>query len=385
MNQTDTTYISAVNICDIYHDPMKLARSLPFIVNPISSVISHLNKDQFISNDLLTCMPPQYVLNSYLNDNKIPRLLSESNCFMSINYPDFVRLYVEDNVDKYGLKTRGVPYHYLMLICDPDEIATNSTTLRKHIRLVKDKYPEVYICVYGVTTTPVVYTSLSTAGADAVVLGVDDSELSNISTSTGLTSHSQSNNLIDLVKACRAEKDLLLLNTKIMTYSTSFTNPIDLLYAGADYILLSDIFFDCIETSGQKYIPKDYIYDDDILKILVKNKTNLDNPEYMYDLYLPISQKTAEQIFKLDNSKTQNKQLIYVEHYHRLTHKQSKLYSTLNMDLKPELGITNIYPVVSNISDKLENLKQYLKIAMMHTDSDSLRNFNSKDFNILNP
>jgi hypothetical protein len=243
---------------------------LPLITAPMYTVVDESNYQTFLGNKINVCLPRG------VKGNK--------NCFHSYSIDEFRKLYSLNNS-----KDINLPYKVCL-----DTANGAMPYLHKTIEETKRVYGDKLIIMAGNVSSLEAFKKLATTGVDYIRVGVGGSEVCGTSVNTGVGQE----DLESLIKFCGMHKynhqgakaDFACKNTaKVKIVADGITGfqkqlqariPIEcmdngyaainrLLYAGADLVMIGNLFNKALESAGEKKIfynlrgvPEEYNLDD---------------------------------------------------------------------------------------------------------------------------
>lgn len=295
---------------------------LPLITAPMDTVVDDKNQDLFFKNKIRNCLPRGV----------------ESSClygFKSVSLQEFEREYI-DNTPQFSKRW--------VLI---DIANGHMRKLLDVTKLAKDKYGDKLFLMVGNVGTPGAYDKLSTAGADAVRIGVGNGNGCLTTKQTGggypmasliyeCYMHSLGHDTPALIVADGGMKD--------------YEDIIKALALGADYVMVGSIFNKALDSAGDTYLGGFKINQyGRLAKWALRKK-------------LPLKKK-----FRGMSTKE-----VQIKWGREIT--------------KTSEGVVRVRPVEYTIDKWVDNFSHYLKSIMSYTNSNTLDDFRGNvRFNIISP
>lgn len=281
---------------------------LPLITAPMDSVVDTNNVELYRSLKINVCLPR----GEYYIDN---------NVFISYSLDEFIFLYEERYLNNYG--------SYLIDIANG-----HMEKLLTHVRLCKEKYPDIKLMV-GNVANPETYVELSNAGADLVRCGIGNGNACSTTLHTGIGYPNAS-----LIQECYDASCLLDKPAKIVADGgmKTYSDVIKALALGADYVMVGSIFNKAIESCGDNYL-------------FGNIKINQKFAELAYRYKLPVYKKFRGMSTKEVQKKWGKEKLTTSE------------------------GVIRYRKVEYPLHKWVNNFEDYLRSAMSYTDSKTLNDF----------
>lgn len=270
---------------------------LPIITSPMYSVVNEDNINIFLENKVQVCLPR--------NIGTIPE---NGEYFVSYSLNDFIKKYITQyEITKMSLT-------FVVKVCI-DTAAGHLKSLHEAIRKAKEIHGNNLIIMAGNVASLDAFIELARSGCDYIRVGIGDSSGCNTTSNTGVGQK----NLKKLIKKCYWERDEhIRFSNSIQEYRNGKTKGVfggwteeeeiarinvskvkivadgissyikqceekygfndngyaainNLLYAGADLVMIGKLFAQCLESAGEKrsvlnsdfgkFRPIDFIYD----------------------------------------------------------------------------------------------------------------------------
>ena len=292
---------------------------LPLITAPMNTVVNENNYKMFLENKINVCLPRNMDLN----------WVSE-NYTVSVSLDDFIKYYIDARA--------GMPFVNKGSVCI-DTANGNMPKLHEAIRLAKQIHGDNLVIIAGNIGSVQAFVELASTGVDYIRVGIGGSAVCTTSIHTGVGE----NNLLSLVRICnniRTNPNILIgaynkniiesfknfsqtekeniSKVKIIADSTSrfikdnnlhpngYAGINQLLYAGADLVMLGNIFNKAYESAGEKYIEYstgnfDKVKDAQVF-LLGSSEEDIKSNYYryggLYSLYRGMSTQEEQQNYK---------------------------------------------------------------------------------------
>lgn len=289
---------------------------LPLITAPMNTVIDEWNYQTFIDNKINVCLPRKIDFKDLQN---IINLVHGSEfTFMSVSLDEFIEMWCnkDDPKVKFIKATNNDPEPSIYKICI-DTANGNMPKLHQSIRTAKELYGENLIIMAGNVGSVRAFEELAKTGVDYIRVGIGGSSVCTTTVHTGV-GESDYLSLISLCSINRKVQKEELGHVKIVADSTSrfikdnkfhpngYAAINQLLYAGADMIMLGGIFNKAYESAGEKYIQySDKYYDkikDAQVYLLGATEEEIKSKYYqykkLYSLYRGMSTQEEQETYK---------------------------------------------------------------------------------------
>jgi len=215
---------------------------LPIITAPMNTVLCEQTYKHYLDNNINTCMPR----------NQSPHMNSV-NCWVSYSLDDFEKIYLDNNAEYEGTFP-----HYICI----DTANGNMPRLYDSIKKAKSKYKDDLIIMSGNVSSTSAYFGLSHCGCDYIRVGVGGGDGCTTTVHTGVGQDC----LLELVKECVKTRKTYKFNSKIVAdgissyirknnlHSNGYAAINNLLYYGADLVMIGSIFTRCKESASESIV-----------------------------------------------------------------------------------------------------------------------------------
>lgn len=251
---------------------------LPIITSPMYSVVNEDNINIFLENKVQVCLPR--------NIGTIPE---NGEYFVSYSLNDFIKKYIT----QYEITKTSLTF--VVKVCI-DTAAGHLKSLHEAIRKAKEIHGNNLIIMAGNVASLDAFIELARSGCDYIRVGIGDSSGCNTTSNTGVGQK----NLKKLIKKCYWERDEhIRFSNSIQEYRNGKTKGVfggwteeeeiarinvskvkivadgissyikqceekygfndngyaainNLLYAGADLVMIGKLFVQCLESAGEK-------------------------------------------------------------------------------------------------------------------------------------
>lgn len=333
---------------------------LPLITAPMNTVVDENNYKVFLDNKINVCMPRNSeIMNFDLNnDDKV---------FISLSLQQFIDYWCDP-------KSPASVFPATYRICI-DTANGNMPKLHDAIKKAKAIHGYNLIIIAGSVGSVQAFNELVKTGVDYIRVGIGGSSVCTTSVHTGVGE----TDLLSLINLCHisrvTQKETFNMNcVKIIADSTSrfikdnnlhpngYAGINQLLYAGADMVMLGGIFNKAYESAGEKYIQHSNKYFDRIkdaqLYLLGASEEEIKSKHYrhekLYSLYRGMSTREEQENYKQG----------------KLRHSEGKsIYNKVEYKLSEW-----VYGSEKNL-DEYPGFVNALKSAMSYTGSRTLQDF----------
>jgi IMP dehydrogenase/GMP reductase len=316
--------INSRNECNVFY----LDGFLPLMASPMDTVVSKQNVNTYIINDIIPCLPR----GEYLD--------IQNKCSSDYNYV-FQSFGLNEIIDQLQIIDLGKPLEYIN-IKNPfynynniliDIANGHMKILLNVVKRIKKDYPNVKLMV-GNIANPLTFKNLAMAGVDYVRCGIGIGNVCVTSSNIGV--HYPIGSLINECYKIKKEGGF---NTKIVADGgvKNFDDILKLLILGCDYIMIGSLFNKAIESSGFNY--------------LYGKKISNKVANILWKWGLPVKKKYRGMSTKSVQRKWGKNKLITSE------------------------GITKYQNIEYNLSQWIENFKDYLKSCMSYCGIRNLTDF----------
>jgi len=348
---------------------------LPLITAPMNTVVNEENYQIFLDNKINVCLPRNPDLNWFTD-----------KYFTSVSLNDFIKYYIDARGgEKFSKKVK---------VCI-DTANGNMPKLHEAIRQAKKIHGNNLVIMSGNVSSIDAFSELAKTGVDYIRVGIGGGGACTTTTHTGVGQE----DLKELIKKCRKYIDhynynynLITNNEKEGEFSTKELDEIgtishtkivadgissyinqhyfhrngyaainNLLYAGADLVMIGSIFNKALESAGDKYRQRE-----GYKELFRKRPDSNLTPKQFIERYNILS--------KYRGMSTKEEQETYKEDIENLMHSEGKtLFNTVEYTLSE--WINGVEGLLGNRHDDFPGFINALRSAMSYTGSHNLNNF----------
>lgn len=230
---------------------------LPLITAPMYSVVDENNYQAFLDNKIQVCLPRKVELSG----ESIIKYGSNAPIWFSLSLQEFIDYWC--NPESPATK---FPSKYKICI---DTANGNMPALHDAIRKAKEIHGDNLIIMAGNVGSVEAFVELAKTGVDYIRVGIGGGGGCNTTSNTGVGQE----NLKDLIEEC---KKRIFGNVKIVADGISswvkfcekeyryndngYAAINELLFAGADLVMVGKLFAQCVESAGEKRIKSGNTY-----------------------------------------------------------------------------------------------------------------------------
>ena len=347
---------------------------LPLITAPMNTVVNEENYSIFIDNKINVCLPRKI---DFKKTESLKKFWDSSQfTFISLSLDEFIEAWCDETDPKMKFITstgNNGDIKSVYKICI-DTANGNMPKLHEAIKKAKELYNSHLEIITGNVGSIEAFIQLAITGVDYIRVGIGGSSVCTTSVHTGVGE----DNLLSLIKHCNrvrnnmadnllivrffnklTEKEMdSLRKVKIIADSTSrfikdnnlhpngYAGINQLLYAGADLIMLGNIFNKAYESAGEKYIEYtsgifDKIKDAQVF-FLGESEEEIKSKYYkynkLYSLYRGMSTQEEQKNYKAGELKHSEGKSIY----NKVEYKLSEWINGKENDLDNYPGFVNV-------------------------------------------